>query len=269
MNDTIRKVTPAEVVSTIAGLAGIIGSANGTNGAARFYNPFGVAMDTNGNLYVADAYNFLIRKLTPMGTNWVASTLAGSPGINGNKDGTGTNALFNYPGDLKVDSSGNVYVADSGNATIRKITPAGIVTTIAGSVPGNLDGVGTNAQFYSPFGIALDNATNLYVADGNGNTVRKISPVGTNWVVITFAGTYAVSSSINGTGTNALFGSPFGIAVDSSGNVYVTDNFNDNIRKVTSAGVVTTLAGPQNSSSYLDGTGRQFAISKSFRCHGG
>ncbi len=257
MNNAIRKVTPAGAVSTVAGLAGNYGYADGTNSAARFSYPFGIAIDDNGNLYVADAYNHLIRKMTPVGTNWVVGTLAGNPGVNGSTDGTGTNALFNAPYALTVDASGNVYVADNGdtNALIRKITPAGVVTTIAGSSRGVVDGLGTNAQFYSPFGIAVDTFTNLYVADGNGNTVRKITPVGTNWVVTTSAGIPNTIGSIDGTGTNAAFGTPWGITVDISGNLYVADELNDNIRKITSAGVVTTLAGPENSSSYLDGTG--------------
>ncbi len=257
MNNAIRKVTPAGAVSTIAGLAGNYGYADGTNSAARFSYPFGITADNNGNLYVADAYNHLIRKMTPMGTNWVVSTLAGNSSINGHIDGTGTNALFNTPYALTVDASGNVYAADDGdtNTTIRKITPAGVVTTIAGSAIGVADGVGTNAEFYSPFGITVDNFTNLYVADGDASIIRKITPVGTNWAVTTFAGIPNTSGSVDGTGTNAEFGQVWGVAVDNSGNVYVSDKFYNNIRKITSAGVVTTLAGPGNSSSYLDGTG--------------
>ncbi|HEY1716827.1 MAG TPA: LamG-like jellyroll fold domain-containing protein [Verrucomicrobiae bacterium] len=260
MNSTIRKVTPTGVVSTIAGLAGNGGTADGTNGAARFNNPFGIAIDdNNGNLYVADEGNDTIRKITPMGTNWVVSTLAGKAGVNGSTDGTGTNALFNGPFALTADASGNIYVCDP--PAIRKITPAGVVTTIAGSTQGTVDGVGTNAQFYSPFGIAVDSATNLYVADGNGSTIRKIAPVGTNWVVTTFAGHYVsfnqsyTDYTVDGTGTNAGFAQPYGVALDNSGNIYVTDNHQDNIRKITSAGVVTTLAGQKNSAAYLDGTG--------------
>ncbi len=291
-NNTIRKITSAGVVTTIAGLAGYSGNANGTNAAARFNLPTGVALDSSGNLYVADRVNQLIRQITPdgvvssiaqaegpyiavdgsgniysefgfavvkfskVGPSWVRTTLAGQIGTVGFVDGLGTNALFNYPNGLAVDAGGNVYVCDSQTA-IRKITPAGQVTTIAGGVIGIKDGVGTNAQFFSPFGIAVDSATNLYVADGNGHTIRKMTQSGGNWAVTNLAGfpSLILKGSVDGTGTNALFGSPYGVAVDNSGNVFVADNLNDNVRKITSAGIVTTVAGPGNSSSYLDGTG--------------
>ena len=128
-NNTIRKITPAGVVSTLAGMAGSSGSADGTGSAARFYYPFGVAVDGSGNVYVADTYNNTIRKITPAG---VVSTLAGTAGSSGSADGTGSAAQFYYPCGVAVDGSGNVYVADTDNYTIRKITPAGVVSTLAG-----------------------------------------------------------------------------------------------------------------------------------------
>ena len=127
-NDTIRKVTPVGtnwVVTTLAGLAGNAGSADGTNSAARFYYPYGVAVDSAGNVYVADTDNDTIRKVTPVGTNWVVTTLAGLAGNAGSADGTGSAARFYCPGGVAVDSAGNVYVADTHNDTIRKVTPVG------------------------------------------------------------------------------------------------------------------------------------------------
>jgi sugar lactone lactonase YvrE len=161
-----------------------------------------------------------------------------------------------------VDASSNVYVCDGfPDYSVREITSAGIVKTIAGGTQGTSNGVGTNAQFYAPFGILIDHFTNLFVGDASDGLVREISPVGTNWVVSTFAGGGLISS-VDGTGTNAEFGSPYGVAEDNSGNVYVADRFNNNIRKITSAGVVTTLAGPGNSAAYLDGTGMEARFNK-------
>src|SRR5205823_1347511 len=134
-NHTIRKVTPDGVVSTLAGLAGSAGRADGTNGAARFNFPFGVALDRAGNVYVADQGNSTIRKVAPVGTNWVVTTLAGLAANSGRVDGTGSDARFNTPWDVTVDSAGNIYVADGGNQMIRKATPVGtdwVVTTLAG-----------------------------------------------------------------------------------------------------------------------------------------
>jgi serine/threonine protein kinase, bacterial len=169
----------------------------------------------------------------------IVTTLAGS-GTLGNDDGTGTAASFNYPTGVAVDATGNVYVADTDNHKIRKITPAGIVTTLAGSgSPGAQDGAGTAATFRSPYGVAVDAGGNVYVADTGNNRIRWIAPGG---AVTTFAGSGSPGSQ-DGTGAAASFRMPTGVAVDASGNVYVSDTDNGKIRKITPGGVVTTLAG--------------------------
>jgi len=241
--ETIRKVTPAGEIMTLAGLAGSWGSADGTGSAARFHQPDGVAVDSAGNVYVADRVNSTIRKVTPAG---VVTTLAGLAGSYGSKDGTGSAAEFFFPTGIAVDSAGVVYVADSHNNTIRKVTPAGVVTMLAGLAgvngtnvgKGSTDGTGSAALFDNPTGVAVDSAGNVYVADSNNNTIRKVTPTG---VVTTLAGLACRSGSADGTGSAARFSYPTGIAVDSVGNIYVGDNQNNTIRKVTAAGVVTTL----------------------------
>jgi streptogramin lyase len=257
-NSTIRAITPGGLVTTIAGQAGVAGYADGTGTNTLFFLPKSLVGDASGNLYVVDTWNQVIRKLTPVGTNWVVSTLAGQVGIAGYADGTGTNAQFSTPARAAVDAAGNVYVADQGNDVIRKITPLGMVTTIAGQVGSNnsLDGTNGNAQFASPAGITMDNATNLYVTDGD-NTIRRMMPVGTNWVVTTIAGQTNNYGSTDGLGTNALFWGPAGITVDTNGSLYVADSFNKTVRKLTPTGtnwVVSTLAGLAGAQGSTDGT---------------
>jgi sugar lactone lactonase YvrE len=250
-NNTIRKITPSGVVSTLAGLAASQGSAVGTGSAARFNQPSGVAMDSAGNVYVADTYNHTIRKSTPAG---FVGTLAGLAGSSGSADGTGSNARFIFPYGLAVDGAGNVYVGDSGNDTIRKITPSAEVSTFAGLAgsSGSADGTGSAARFSIPQGVAVDGAGNVYVADAFNNTIRKITP---SAVVSTLAGLAGSKGSADGTGSAARFYFPQGVAVDGAGNVYVADTGNTTIRKITPAGVVTTLAGFAGSAGSTDGTG--------------
>jgi serine/threonine protein kinase, bacterial len=233
-NVVIRKMTPATLVSTFAGSPGISGSANGLD-TATFFKPFGVATDVSGNVYVADAGNNKIRKISPAG---VVSNFAGT-GNAGSADGTDT-ATFNSPLGVALDKSGNVYVADNGNNLIRKISPAGVVSTLAGTtIAGADNGAGKAATFNSPESLAVDAAGNVYVADYGNNLIRKITPAGT---VSTLAGS-GTAGSANGTGMAASFNSPFGIAVDAAGNVYVADSGNNLIRKITASGTVSTFAG--------------------------
>jgi len=249
-HSTIRKITPAGVVTTLAG-AGGSGSADGTGSSARFSFPTGVAADSSNNVYVADSGNNIIRKITPEG---VVTTLAGSA-LNppGSTDGTGSAAQFSEPFGVATDSSNNVYVADTSNNTIRKITPDGVVTTFAGSpgAYGSVNGTGSAARFAIPFGIATDSSNNLYVACKGDDEIRKITPAR---VVTTLAGHFANGSS-DGPGSTAIFQQPSGLATDSSGNVYVADTVNDTVRKITPAGLVTTLAGLAGTHGSADGTG--------------
>ncbi len=237
LNYLIRKITTGAIVTTLAGSAGVTGSTNATGTAALFNYPQGVAMDSSGNVYVADTYNHLIRKITPGGA---VTTLAGSAGVTGATNATGTAASFNYPDGVAVDSSGNVYVADYGNNLIRKITYWGNVTTLAGSgSPGSTNATGTAASFNGPTGVAVDSSGNVYVADRGNHLIRQITYWGN---VTTLAGSGSPGAT-NATGTAASFNLPFGIAVDSFGNVFVADSNNNLIRKITTSGVVTTLAG--------------------------
>ena len=227
-NSTIRKVTPAGVVTTFAG-SGSYGSDDGTGTAASFANPRGVAVDGDGNLYVADTNNHSIRKVTPAG---VVTTFAGS-GSSGSDDGTGTAASFNEPQGVAVGGDGNLYVADIYNHSIRKVTPAGEVTTFAGSgSSGSDDGTGTAASFNYPRGVAFDGDGNLYVADAGNRTIRKVTPAGE---VTTLAGSAGSQGSINGIGPAARFVYPTGVAFGGDGNLYVIDSNDSKIRKVTPA----------------------------------
>lgn len=260
--NTIRKVTPEGVVTTIAGLAGRAGSADGIGSAARFNGPSALALDNAGNLYVADGLNFTIRKLTLTGTNWTVTTIAGRAGSFGSADGIGSAARFDHPAGLAIDRAGNLYVSDPDNFTVRKVTPAGtnwVVSTLAGLAgqPGSADGTNSGARFNAPLGMALDPAGNLYVSDLVNCTVRKIAPEGTNWVVTTLAGLAGHPGAVDGVGSEARFDFPYGLAVDNSGSVYVADWLNDAVRKLTpleTNWVATTLAGFGGNLGSADGT---------------
>jgi hypothetical protein len=188
---------------------------------------------------VADTINYTIRKVTSSG---VVSTLAGTAGSFGSTDGTGSAARFKGPRGVAVDAAGNVFVADQTNHTIRKVTSAGVVSTLAGTAgsAGSTDATGSAAKFHNPYGVAVDTAGNVFVADYLNHTIRKVTSAG---VVTTLAGTVASKGGTDATGSAAKFNAPTGVAVDAAGNVFVADQANHTIRKVTSAGVVTTEAG--------------------------
>jgi len=240
------------VVSTFAG-NGTAGYMDGSALSAMFNNPQGVAVDSKGNVYVADAFNDLIREIS--GGN--VSTLAGNQTL-GYLNGPALSAEFYAPSGGAFDSQGNLYVADFGNNVIRKVTPAGVVSTYAGTgTAGYRNGAVDSANlksstdslalFNNPQGVAVDAAGDVFVADRGNNVIREILPTGRTK---TIAGN-AVKGFIDATDEAAFFNNPSGVAVDSKGNVYVTDQGNSALRVVSSAGVVTTLVGSPAQSSLL------------------
>jgi PKD repeat protein len=245
----------AQLVTTLAGNPLISASVDGQGTSANFGNPYGVVVD-GGNLYVADYRNNEIRKIviaTGMVTTVFGNTIADST------NAIGTAAGFNQPCGIASDGSGNLYVADAGNNEIRKLViSTGAVTTLAGcSRVGNTNGTGTIARFGGPSGLVYDGSGNLYVADSYNNEIRKV--VIATGVVTTIAGSKTAGST-NGTGTAARFNFPIGVAVDGSGNLYVADANNNEIRKITVPGaVVTTIAGT-TTSGYLDAIGTAAAF---------
>jgi sugar lactone lactonase YvrE len=232
------------------------GSTDDTGRLARFNQPYGMAVDAQGNLFVADSNNDLIRKIAPGG---VVTTFAGEAGIEGSNDGNGTGVQFNAPSGVTVDTAGNVYVADSGNYTIRILTPAGDSQVFAGSngVSGSNDGPGTQALFNGLQQITIDSSGNLYVTDALNCNIRKITPAA---VVSTLAGPTAAGQcgNVDGVGAAARFNNPNGIAVDSNGNIYVADQNNSTIRKISPDGVVSTFAGSTRGSVDGNGTNAKF-----------
>ena len=226
MNHTIRKIVISTgVVTTIAGST-TSGSTDATGTSARFYYPYGITTDGT-NLFVADTYNYTIRKIVI--STGVVTTIAGSALSSGSTDATGTSARFYNPRGITTDGT-NLFVADYGNYTIRKIViSTGVVTTIAGSTTsGSTDATGTSARFYYPFGITTD-GTNLYIAEQNNHTIRKI--VISTGVVTTIAGSAGLTGSTDATGTSARFNYPQGISTDGT-NLYVADHWNHAIRKI-------------------------------------
>ncbi|MEL6923353.1 MAG: NHL repeat-containing protein, partial [Bacteroidota bacterium] len=228
----------AQLVTTVAGQPENAGSNDGNVMEARFNNPHGIAVDQKGNVYTADRWSHIIRKITPEGQ---VTTLAGTPEVVGDQDGTGAAARFNEPWGLCVDGKGNVFVADTRNNKIRKITPDGVVTTVAGTGNfGTSDGRATASTFGNPTGIEVDEAGVIYVADHLTHLIRKINTDGT---VQTLAGQSYAAGALDGTGRNASFNRPYGLTLDNNGDILVADEWNHKIRRVTPDGVVTTVAG--------------------------
>jgi alpha-tubulin suppressor-like RCC1 family protein len=249
---TIQKITGSEV-SLFAGSPGSTGESNGDGNVARFNEPRGVSFNGSG-FSVADTSNGLVRTITTTGS---VAPLAGSSTHRTHQDGTGANGWFAAPRGVARDSFGTTFVADSTSHTIRKITSSGVVTTIAGSpgLHGTADGDGTTARFNEPSDIAIDVSGNLYVADTANHTIRKITftPAVS---VSTLAGLPETPGDFDGTGYDAAFRSPAGLTADNVGNVYVADTGNALIRKITTAGVVTTIAGVSGIEGMRDGAAR-------------
>jgi sugar lactone lactonase YvrE len=250
LNSTIRSMTQAGVVTTLAGSALSCGNVNAAGTAARFCHPNQIAVDAAGTIYVADTTAATIRTVTPTG---VVGTLAGAFFITGGVDGIGGAARFNGPVGIAVDTGGTaVYVADGNNSAIRRITAGAVVTTFAGVLnTGALDGTGAAARFNYPGGIAVDGAGTVYVADRANSTIRTIT---TSGVVGTLAGTAGSCGYVNDTGAAARFCAPEDIAVDGAGTLYVADRNNNAIRLVHPGGAVTTYVGGGGSGS-ADGIG--------------
>lgn len=251
-NHRIRKIAKTGVVSTFAG-NGQPGFRDGSSANAIFYCPMGLAFDKNGNLLVADSYNHRIRKIAKDGT---VSTVAGS-GKAGTSDGSAGVACFNFPMGITVDSYGNIFVADYGNCSIRKISTSGEVSTYAGDgFVGYADGASTDASFNYPTGIAIDHSGNLFVVDQGNNRIRKIA---TDQTVSTIAGD-GQSGDTDGVGTLAKFNSPNGITIDAADNLYIADSYNNKIRKITTSGAVSTIVG-KNTAGSIDGSAQQATLS--------
>ncbi len=241
------------IITTIAGIGS--GGYSGDGGPAkeaRLNNPYGVAIDASGNLYIADYTNHRIRKVAPDGTiSTVAGT--GSSGYSGD-GGPADQARLNSPAGIAADSSGNLYIADRYNNRIRKVAPDGTISTVAGTGGAGYSGDGgpaAQAQINSPTGVTLDSSGNLYIADRYNNRIRKVAPDGT---ISTVAGTGSSGySGDGGPADQAQLYWPFGVVLDSSGNLYITDYSNHRIRKVAPDGTISTVAGTDASGSAGDG----------------
>lgn len=242
-NNRIRKVSTSGIIKTIAGngVAGYSGD-GGQATAAAINGPDGLRLDPAGNLYIADANNERVRKVN---TSGVISTLAGT-GVGGysGDGGQGSAAQLSFPTDVAADAAGNVYIADFSNNRIRKVTPAGIITTFAGNGVGGFSGDGgqaTAAETGGPYGVRVDAANNVYIAEWTNQRIRKITTAG---IISTVAGKgISGFSGDGGQATAAEISGPVALTFDAAGNFYIADYLNNRIRKVTVAGVITTYAG--------------------------
>lgn len=249
LNHTVRRIARSGVVTTLAGLPGVSGNADGTGSAARFSALKGIAVDSSGNAYAVD--NGAIRKITPTG---VVTTLAGAAGQAGDADGPGLAARFRQPWGIAADAAGNLYVADTGNYLVRRIAPSGEVGTYAGTrgMRGTVDGAAASATFLGPMGVALDGAGNLYLTDWYGPPAANI-PEGSTFVrrVASDGSVTTIAGNYRGESGPAAFSDTFALTADAAGNVYVAAM--RSVRKVTPAGTISTVAGPSDQFQVLNG----------------
>jgi type IX secretion system substrate protein/NHL repeat-containing protein len=249
---TIRKVAPSGVITRFAGNSTPgFGGDGGAATDAQLNNPNKITIDNTGNMYIADYTNNRVRKVTSAG---FISTIAGNGTPGYSLDGIpATNSELNHPSGVAVDATGNVYIADYANYRVRKVSTSGIISTIAGTgTPGNIGdgGLATAAEIDDTYGLALDAANNLYLADAGNNKIRKISASG---IMSTYAGTGVPSFSGDGfQATDATLNNPAGVAVDHANNVYVGDQFNNRIRKIAPSGVISTVVGDGTMAFYGD-----------------
>jgi len=245
-NNKIRKIDTNGIVSTVAGMTGIIGSIDGTFEETVFNSPRGMVMDSEGNIIVVDFGDHKIRKINF--TTGSVETIAGTGDL-GLINGDGSIAQFSSPLAITIDSSNNIYVSDTGNFTIRKITPDNIVSTLVGTgVAGFVDGAPDIAQIGFVDGMKIDQDGNIIFADTSNHSIRKVTPAG---VVSTIAGT-GMSGDIDGEGNTSQFSLPIDVAIDSENNIYVTDFSNNKIKRITPDGMVSTFAGT-GEFSFIDG----------------
>lgn len=253
-NHTIRGISAGGNVITLAGVPGVIGSNDSSSGTSpHFTYPFGLAIDSNGTIYVADTYNHLIRQISQGGAGISVSTIGGTAGVRGNSDGTPGNSRFAFPTGIAVLAPGVIYVADSGNSTIRRVA-GNNTTTYAGTagVSGTAEGAAlTAARFNQPNGVGVDSAGVVYVADTFSHTIRRIANAGSGLAgdVSTLAGSAGVIGSTDGSGAAARFNQPNGLAVDSAGNIYIADTQNRTIRRSGAVTAPTITTQPSNVST--------------------
>ncbi len=230
-------VLSAQIVQTFAGIVDSIGSSDGIE-TATFNNPHGIAVGPSGAVYICDRFNHTIRKIS---LNGQVLTLAGQVGISGDVDGQGASARFHEPWSICVDPNENVFVTDTRNNKIRKITPDGMVSTFAGTGNfGTSDGPTDNSTFGQPVGIETDGNGNFYIADHGTHIIRKI---GNDGQVSTLAGAAYETGDLDGPGPEARFNKPYGLTIDLDGNIILADEWNHKIRKITPDGMVSTIAG--------------------------
>jgi hypothetical protein len=235
-------------------------------------------MDSTGNVFVADSGNQVIRELAPSGTDYVVSTPAGLGTIPGIADGLDSTARFDVPNGVAVGTAGTVWVADTHYGTIRQVTADGsdwMVATIAGSAlnfPGYSDGTNGTAVFDYPYGVAADTVSNVFVADTYSDTLRKLTPAGTNWVVTTIGGSPFGTGATDGVGTAAQFYQPYALAVDGTGSLYIADTYNHTIRlgrpvfmlRGSVVANMLVLSWPSSATNYFLETSRSVGVDASW-----